>query len=46
MAVGFALRALSVHDAEEVVGLIAARNRADLGETDYFDFAAEDLREL
>jgi mycothiol synthase len=42
----FALRALSLDDAEAVVGLIAARNRADFGETDYFDFAAEDLREL
>ena len=46
MGAGFALRALSLDDAEAVVGLIAARNRADFGETDYFDFAAEDMREL
>ena len=45
VSVAVALRALSLNDAEAVVGLIAARNRADFGETDYFDWPADDLRE-
>lgn len=41
----FRLRPPTLDDAEAVASLLAARNRVDFGETEYFDFAAEELRE-
>jgi mycothiol synthase len=38
------LRPLTLDDAEAVTSLIAARNRADFGETEFFDFSADELR--
>jgi mycothiol synthase len=41
----FHLRPLTLDDAEAVAALIAARNRVDFGETEHFDFSADELRD-
>ena len=41
----FHLRPLTLDDAEAVASLVAARNRTDFGETEHFDFNAQELRE-